>query len=293
MKKYFLSILLLLQFFTLTTLASENLKREYFIDNDRVMLSEIVQNPQKDLLLYEIPKSRHTKRVKASQLIKKLQSLGYNDFQTKHSYIQFTQKSPINLEDLKNQLQNYYIQHYKNIKISNIELTSNHYLTHLPKEYTLSFPRNAYLSKRGVFYIKTNKNKKIFFHYTVDATISLYEAKKEIQKGEELSFLNCKKKSIMLDKFRAMPLLELPRGRYEAKHRIKKSTLLTKRDVTGLYLIKRGSSVSVTLQDGGVSITFSARALQNGRYGDTIALREHNNKKIYVIVTGKNRAKVK
>ncbi|MEO1937663.1 MAG: flagella basal body P-ring formation protein FlgA, partial [Sulfurimonas sp.] len=67
----------------------------------------------------------------------------------------------------------------------------------------------------------------------------------------------------------------------------------TQRDVTGLYLIKRGTQVSVTLEDGGVSIVFSGRALQNGRYGDTIAIRQKNNKKIYVTVTGKNRAKVK
>jgi len=292
MKKIFLTILFF-HFFSLLVLANEELKREYFIKNDVVMLSDIIQNPKEDFLLYQIPKSRHTKRVKASKLIKKLQAVGYKNFQTKHAYIQFTQKSPLNLQAFKKELQKYYQKHYKEINILHAELSPNHYIISLPKEYTIHFGRNAYLSKKGVFYIKTNKNKKIFFHYTLHATLSLYETKKEIQKGEELSFINCKKRSIMLDKFRAMPLLELPRGQYEAKHRIKKSKLLTERDVTGLYLIKRGSPVTITLQDGGVSITFSARALQNGRYGDTIAIRKHNNKKIYVTVTGKNRAKVK
>jgi flagella basal body P-ring formation protein FlgA len=90
-----------------------------------------------------------------------------------------------------------------------------------------------------------------------------------------------------------MPILELPKERYEAKHRLKKFTILTKRDVTALFLVRRGTYVTVTLQDEGVNIVFSARAIQNGRYGDTIAVIHNNKKKIYVTVTGKNRVKVK
>lgn len=257
------------------------------------MLSDIIKNPKKDFLLYKIEKSRHTKRVKASYLLKKLKEYGYTDLYTKHAYIQFTQKSPVNLQKLKEKIEIYYKKHYPEIIISKITLAPNNYITSLPDSYSIGFGRNAYLSKKDIFFIKTRENKKIFFHYTIDANISLYQTKQEIQKGEELSFINCKKKSIMLQRFRAMPLLELPKGRYEAKHRIKNATLLTQRDVTGLYLIKRGTQVSVTLEDGGVSIIFSGRALQNGRYGDTIAIRQKNNKKIYVTVTGKNRAKVK
>jgi len=289
---FFFRIIFIFQLFFLTLFANNDLKHEYFVKHKEVMLSDIVRNPKKDYILYNINSSRHSKRVKASKLLQKLHEYGYNDFHTKYSYIQFSQKSPINLNPIKNLVQKYYIQHYKNITIKNLNIQPNRYIKVLPKNYTIGFASHAYLSHKGVFYIKTPKNKKIFFHYFINASIQVYETKKDLKKGDELSFINCKKKSIILDKFRAMPLMELPQGHYEAKHRIKKSTLLTQRDVTTLYLIKRGSQISVSLQDSGVNITFFGRAVQNGRYGDTIAVT-HKNKKIYVIVTGKNRAKVK
>ena len=289
----FFKFLFIFQLLLLQVYANSQLKSEYFIKGKRVQLSDIIPNAQGDITLYIIENSRHSKRVKSSQLIQKLHSYGYKDFSSKHAYIQFSQQSPINTKEIKEKIRTYYKEHYKNISIEKIDLKPNRYINSLPNEYSIGLSRNAYLSRKSVLYIKTPQNKKIFFNYNIHAHINAYETKKEIKKGEELSFINCKKKSIMLEKFRAMPILELPKGQYEAKHRLKKSTLLTKRDITNLYLIKRGSQVNVTLEDGGVTITFSGRAIENGRYGDTIAIREKNNKKIYVIVTGKNRAKVK
>jgi len=289
----FLKFLLIFQLFSITLLATTELQKEYIVTNKRVMLSDIIKDPKEDLLLYEITSTRHSKRVQASKLLKKLQTYGYRDLSSKHAYIQFSQKSPIDTKPLEDAVVRYYKKYYKNIKIKKVVVEPNRYLTKIPQNYTVGFTRNAQLSHKGIFYIKTDTNKKIFFHYLIDGTINVYETKKPIKKGEELSFLNCQKKSIMLDKFRAMPLVILPRGHYEAKHRIKKFKLLTQRDVEKLFLVKRGAHITVTLQNGGIDIIFSGRALQSGRYGDTITIMHNNNKKIHVVVTGKNRAKVK
>ena len=277
--------------FLSTLLLSQELQQEYIIENDNVKLSDIIKNPKKDYTLFNINKTRHSKRVRSSELLEKLQSYGYNNFHTKHTYIQFSQKSPINTTKLKNALIDYYKQKYKNITINKISLKPVKYMLYLPKNYIIKFPRNTYLSHKGIFYIKTPQNRELFFDYMIQATITLYKTKKEIQKGEALSSLNLQKKSIILDKFTASPLMELPANRYEAKHRLKDGIIVTQRDIQGLHLVKRGANIVVSLHDNGIEITFSAKALQSGRMGDMISVL-HENKKIRVKVSGKNRAEI-
>jgi flagella basal body P-ring formation protein FlgA len=286
--RLFVSLLLL----SFSLFAAQELQKEYSVSSNRVMLSDIIKSPKLDHILFNINDERHTKRVKSSELIQKLKLYGYDDFTTHHGYIQFTQKSPINTEQFKNAIKKYYQKEYKNIHFKKIDVQTTKYITELPKDFSIHFSRREYLSHKGFFYIKTLQNKKIFFHYTILATLQVCKARKEIAKGEEISLKNTEKKSIMLDKFRALPLMDLKSSHYEAKHRIKKGSLITKRDIIGLYLVKRGSTVTVTLRDGGVHISFTARALKSGRYGDTIRVVHTNNKKIRVRITGRNRAEV-
>ncbi len=283
--------IILFLFFT-TLLFSQELQQEYILNSDTVKLSDIVKSPKKDHILFNINKSRHSKRVRSSELLKKLKSFGYNDFHTQHAYIQFSKKSPINTQKLQDALLHYYQQKYKNIIIKNIVLKPTKYMLHLPKNYVVGFPRNAYLSHKGIFYIKTSENKKIFFNYILKAKTTVYETKKEIQKGEELSGFNLQKKSIILDKFKADPLMDLQKNHYEAKHRLKTGHIVTQRDLRRLYLVKRGATVVVTLHNNDLEITFNAKALQSGRLGETISVLHENNKKIRVRVIGKNRAEV-
>ncbi|MBA1433602.1 MAG: flagellar basal body P-ring formation protein FlgA [Epsilonproteobacteria bacterium] len=286
---------ILILLFLSTLLFSQELQQEYIIENNVVKLSDIVKNPKKDHILYNINKTRHSKRVRSSELIEKLNAYGYNNFQTKHAYIQFSQRSPIETKKLQNALVNYYKEKYNNITIITIKeitLRPTKYIQHLPRSYTVKFPKNSYLSCKGIFYIKTITNKKLFFNYTIRAEIALYQTKKEIQKGEELSFLNLQKKSIILDKFKAAPLMNLQKNRYEAKHRLKNGLIVTQRDIQDLYLVKRGSNVVVSLHNNGIEITFSAKALQSGRMGEIISVL-HEGRKIHTRVSAKNRAEVK
>jgi flagella basal body P-ring formation protein FlgA len=80
---------------------------------------------------------------------------------------------------------------------------------------------------------------------------------------------------------------------YQSKHNLKKDSVITQRDVLGLYLIKRGSNINVKLENAGINIFFSAKALQNGRIADTISVLQKNGKKIKVKVTGRNKAEMK
>lgn len=289
----FFKIIFLLIISTLA-FATNNLQSNYFIQNDFIMLSDIVHvNKKNDKKLFDIDKYRHSKRIQRDKLLKILQQNGYNNYTSKHSYIQFTKQSPIDTGVLQKSIKELYTDKYKNIKISSITIIPTHYLEKLPQNYSVHFNKRAHLSKKGVLYIKTDDNKKIFFNYRIAAVVSVLAARQNIKKDSELSNINTRKNSIILNKFRAMPLQGLHVSRYQAKHNLRTDEIITARDVIGLYLVKRGSNVNVTLQNAGIDIFFSAKALQNGRLGDTISIMQKNGKKLKVIVIGRNKAEVK
>ncbi len=289
----FIKIIFLL-IFPILIFAANNLQSNYFIQNDFIMLSDIVHVKKKDdKKLFNIDKYRHSKRIKRDKLLKILQKNGYSNYASKHSYIQFTKRSPIDTTLIQNSIKKLYTQKYKTIKISSITIIPTHYLEKLPQNYSVHFNERAHLSKKGVLYIKTDDNKKIFFNYQILAAVSVLTARNNIKKDSELSSVNTRKKSIILNKFRAMPLQGLHVSSYQAKHNLKTNDIITNRDVIGLYLVKRGSNVSVSLQNEGIDIFFSAKALQNGRLGDSISVMQKNNKKLKVVVVGRNKAEVK
>lgn len=90
-----------------------------------------------------------------------------------------------------------------------------------------------------------------------------------------------------------MPLQTIEESTLELKRSMKKGEIITTRDIQPLELIKRDANVNVALQNGSIVISFTARALQDGCIGDTIFVENSKGKKIKVIVTGRNRAKVK
>ncbi len=284
--------LLLLLFITTYSFATMQLQSNYFISHNYVALSDIVTDVQNDVKLFTIDATRHTKRIKSKTLLAILNSHGYKEYSSKHSYIQFTQKSPINTSKIALSVKKNFMSHYKEIKFIAITIHPRTYLLELPKYYEVQLPKNAYLKNRGVLFIKTEDNKKIFFNFAVKATLPVIVATKQLKRGDELSRLNCKKKSIMLDKFHSMPLQKMPIQKYEARHRIKKETVLTLYDVLGLELVKRGEYVNVSTQDGRISISFAAKANQNGRLGDTIQVINMHKKRIKAVVIGKNRAEI-
>ncbi|MEA2073360.1 MAG: flagellar basal body P-ring formation chaperone FlgA [Campylobacterota bacterium] len=283
--------LLLLSFFNLH--ANIELKKNYFINTKTVKLSDITNINSQNTIIFTIPKERHSKRVKSRELVSILKKLGYNDISTKHNYIQFTQRSPINTSLIALKIKEYYSEKYKDITILSIYVHPRSFMHSLPKKYQVVISKKSYLKAKKTLYIKTPDNKKIFFNYTIEARINVLIAKENIQKDEELSITNLKKNSIILDKFRAMPLQKINKATIQAKHRIKQGSVVTLRDTVNLTLVKRGSKVNVTVVESGISISFLAKANQNGRYGQSISITNSNGKKLKAVVTGRNTAEIR
>lgn len=289
--------LLLFVFLAYSLGASEQIKNiylqsNYFVKNDFVMLSDIVKKPTKDVQLYKINPNRHTKRVKAKEFLKNLKKYGYKNFVSKHNYVQFSKKSPISTKYIKEQIKKEYKKRYLHVEILSLHVEPRVYIEKLPDKYQFEIDDKAYLSNEGICSIKTQENKKIFFNYHISAKVAVYKTRTRLERGTELSNMNIQKKSIMLEKFRAAPIQTLDAHSLEAKHRLKAETILTKRDVTGLYLVKRGATVVVFLNDGGINISFIAKAVTSGRFGEKITVLRNDDKKIKVRVSGQNRAEM-
>ena len=285
--------ILLLLFISVCLFSDVYLKSNYNVEDKEIMLSTLVKETKEDVQLFSIDKSRYSKRVKSKDVIKILQSHGIKDYKSKHPYIQFTKRSPVNSKKIKSAIKKFYEKKYTHINIKSIVVEPRSYIATLPQNYETILKSKSHLSKDGTLYIKTDDKKKIFFNYKIDAEIVVYEAKKDIKRNVELSNINCKKKSIILNKFRATPLQNIVKGTVQSTHNIKAGTILTTRDVQGLYLVKRGSNVNVTLNSSNLAISFSAKAVQDGRYGDIVSVIKRNGKKVKVRVTGKRKAEVR
>jgi flagella basal body P-ring formation protein FlgA len=213
-------------------------------------------------------------------------------FKHKHAIVQFSKKSPIDTSKLKHAVQQLYSKLYSDISIDSIEIHPRSYIATLPANYTINFQKKAPLACDGIVSITTPKKRKIFFNYHIEATVSVLRARETIQKDEELSTINTRKKSIILKKFYSIPIQHLPSGSLQAKHRIAKEKIITQRDVVALWYVRRGDTVSLTLKNQALFINMSAKALQNGRIGEYIQVRTRNGKKLKAKVVGKNRVEV-
>lgn len=284
--------ILLLIVLPFTLMSKEFLKKDYFTDTNNIKLSTITSNPKDDVILFKIKNNKHFMRIKSKKIIKLLKQHGYNSFSFHGSYVKFTKKSPINLTTIKNKIKDLYTKKYMNIKIKKIFVNPRSYIETLPKNYQIKMQSKSHLYNHGIFYIKTPQKKEIFFNYHIDAIIPIYIARKNIKKGVEISLINSIKKNIVLDKFRALPIQNITKGTIQTKHHIKKNTIITQRDIVALDMVKRDSNINVDLASKAISITFIAKALQDGKLNDIITIQKSDGKRLKAKVIGKNRVEV-
>ncbi|MDO8453000.1 MAG: flagellar basal body P-ring formation chaperone FlgA [Sulfurimonas sp.] len=186
-----------------------------------------------------------------------------------------------------------YEKSYQDIKINKISIHSRGSVKSFDSSYDVNIKESSSLSKKGIIYIRTENNKKIFFDYVIDAEVSVYFTRKTIEKGAELSTLNTIKKSIPLDKFRFMPIRESDLNGSQSKNQLRENQIITLKDIESVILVKRGENVSVKIDDEEVSISLSGEALKDGRLGDIITVKKSDGKQLKVRVIGQNRVEIR
>ncbi|MDA7816702.1 flagellar basal body P-ring formation chaperone FlgA [Sulfurimonas sp.] len=272
--------------------ATNSIKSTYYVDSEYVMLRDVIPQADSTVTLFKIKEHRHSKKISSKEFVKILDRLGFKDYSYKGKFVRFIKKSPIETSKIMNALKEYYEQMYETIDIRNIEVQPREYMRTLPKEYTIKIKDRDYLQKSGTISIRTSKNKKYFFNYSIDALIDIHVSRKKIKKGSELSNINTSVKKVVLDRFKSKPLQLLEAQKYQAKHHIAKESLITHRDIQELRLIRRDQNVNITLLSERMNITFSAQSLQSGKLNDIIKVQKSNGKILKVRVTGKNRAEM-
>ncbi|WP_321778355.1 flagellar basal body P-ring formation chaperone FlgA [Sulfurimonas sp.] len=273
--------------------ANHALKSTYYINSNEIYLSTLIENSSKNVILYNIPSSRHTKKVSSKELLNRLKKHGYTDITLKSKYVKFIIKSPIDTSKIASFIKNHYLNKYEIINITKVEILPRSYLASLPDEYSIYIQSKSHLSKSDLVSIKTPKNKKIFFNYNIYAKLPVYFSKEKIKKNTELSGINITKKSIILDKFMAKPLQNLQPHTFESKYNIKNNKIITFKDIQKLSLVKKNSFVNISLNKNNMSISFNALALDNGKLNSIIRVQKSNGKRIKVIVTGRNQAEIR
>ena len=163
----------------------------------------------------------------------------------------------------------------------------------LPQKYVVEIKSKYFLSRDGILAIKTPSRKKIFLNYFIDARVNIYISKEKIKKKTTISAVNTIKKSIILDKFKAQPIEDLKINTIQAKQNISKNKILTIRNVETLSIIKKNSYINIEINDRNMNIIFIAKAMQDGRYGDTIKVKRTDGKTLRVKVIGKNKAELR
>jgi flagella basal body P-ring formation protein FlgA len=282
----------LLLFLSLNLYALEQIKENYYIDTRDINSSLFFKN-QKNVKLYKIPSHRHSLRIKRSDLIRLLVKHGFKDFSVKPRYVHFEVNSPIDTSKIKTFLKKHYENKYKHIDIKKITIRPRSYMQELPPSYTFDIRSRNHLSNDGLISIEDELHRKYFFNYYIDAHVNVLSAKKKILRGEELSRLNTKVISVKLDRFRSLPVQKHYKSKYQAKRHLKKDTQITHRDIKKLSLVKRGSQVTVWLDSAGMSISFVAKALQNGKLNDIISIQKSDGKRLKARVVAKNKVKIK
>ncbi len=272
--------------------ALEHIKETYYIDSRNINSSLFFKDKQ-NILLYTIPKNEHSLRIKKIQLEQLLKDNGFKEFVIDSRYVYFELKSPINTAKIEDFLKKHYKDRYTQIDIEAVHVQPRSYMETLPKQYSIDIRKRNYLSRDGVISIKDDLNKKYFFNYMIDAKLRVLVTKEKVHRGEELSNKNTAFAYITLDKFRALPLQELNESKYQAKHNMKANSFITVRDIKKLSLVKKDSMVTVWINNTGMSISFSAKALQNGKLNDIITIQKSNGKRLKAKVVAKQKVEVR
>ena len=273
--------------------ANKQIDNIYYIDSDTILLSDIIPQSEDDSILFRIQQNRSSEKIKSTNLIRILNTHGYKGYTSRSGYIKFIKKSDIDISKIKEKIKEYYLTYYKSITIKKIDVLPRGYIKSLPQKYSIKIPKRAYLSNHGTLNIKTLANKTIYLDYTIDASIDSYSAKQNIKRGTELSLFNTRKNTIPLSKFRALPVESIHKATLQAKNYIKLDNILTSRDVAMLSIVRKNDMVNAVINDSTIAISFSAKAMQDGKHGDTINIQKRDGKRFKAIVIGKNRVEVK
>ena len=282
-----------LLFFCLTfQLHAITLQENYETKGRDIYASDISKESENDFLLFSYDDDKHMLRTSAEKVIEIFKAHGIQIKKNDVRYINFREKSRIDIDKISDALKKEFLTKYPTLKIKSLRVYPRSYLTKLPKTFSLSLQRQTLYKNYSTFSIVTPDHKMIFFDYILDADIDVVITTKNIKRHEKISFENTKIKSVKFLSFRADPLGDITNHQYQSKFSLESDDILTQNDIELLSIVRRDEHANAFIEDGGVSITFDVVAEQDGREGDIIAVRKSDGKKLRAKVVGVKRVQI-
>ncbi len=275
-----------------TLLAQFELQKEYSFYKNSIMSSDIFPNV-KAFKLFTIAPKKMSYRIKSKELIKKFKKHHINA-SSKANIITFKRAFSFDMRPLHVKIKNYYKTHYKTITIHSLHVRPKSYIEALPDSYTIHIPPKNFHRNEGTFYIKTPRKKKLFFTYTLEATLTVIVTKNTLARKENITPFNTQIKTIKFRTFKSPPLSKITATDHLcANIRLKKGRIVKQRDVKSIPLIKRNQNVTAVVQTGSLYVELSATAQNDGGLYDMIMIKKSNGEKLKAKVIGANRVEIK
>jgi flagella basal body P-ring formation protein FlgA len=171
---------------------------------------------------------------------------------------------------IENNITSVYKQTFKNIKIENLAL--KYYGKKPTKIKTIDITNINPKNPKGI--IKINGIK--FIYYKLNAKIKILKSTKIINKNEKITKTNAELTWIPLKNLYKLPMSNFPKNSV-AKMYIPNNHIIYQYMVTSPDLIRRNSPITVISKSGGIEMSFEATAIQNGKAGDIIKVKDKNN----------------
>ncbi len=202
-------------------------------------------------------------------------------------------------EDIvKNMLERKFLQTYPSMEIENIDIKS---ASSINKKFStfkvvkLSITKDNLRRNRGSVLVtlkKGNKRRNFYFRYNINATIALYKTTIPIKTGREITPDLVSLQRVKFKTLYDTPIKNKDFYKYIAKTNIKEDSVLSLRVLKKLTDIKRNDIVTAIIKEGGVTLSFSAKALGEGNIGDIIKIRRDHKKIFKAKIVSKNSVEV-
>jgi flagella basal body P-ring formation protein FlgA len=289
-----LSLKLLITLVSLNiSLFALSLNGHYKISGLDFNASAIDPSIKNDFILYQFEKNRHQKAFHSSKLVKRLEEHGYSVEDKSQGIVHIKRSASIDFGPIKQQIRDYYHQHYPDMRIEDIRFRQNSFIKELPSKYSLTFRKNAYHYHKSSLQITSKKDSsRHFLSYELTAFIKVFKARHNLNRGKILTQIDLSYKEVAFKRFNSLPLQSILDGKHRLKKRVVSGKVLYKSDLQKLPSVLKGKSVNVQLTSGQVRLEFQATALEDGHIGDEITIMKQDGKKLKAKVISINMVEI-
>ncbi|MFC2073702.1 flagellar basal body P-ring formation chaperone FlgA [Campylobacterota bacterium] len=265
------------------------LESKYTLLTPELNASVIYPDIQKDFSIYTFDENKNRKSFSSKTLIKIFESHNLSLSDNSKGIVHFERTSDIDMGPVEKEIEAYYLSHYPNMKIDSIQLDPNGTITELPKEYTLMFKPHAHRYNHSSLQLTSNEsNERYFLSYTILATIKVFKASHNINRGKILTYIDLKHTNEPFTRLTGIPLQRISKSPVRLKKRLQKGKIIYEHDVEALPYVLKNKPVYVRLTNGNVHLEFQAKSLQDGKVGDMISIQKKDNTRLKAKVVGKN-----